>query len=70
MITETAATEVGGLKAEWIEHMIEEFATNDQISGFIWFNVNKETNWRIDSSEETQAAFRTAIDRPEFGFGS
>ena len=31
------------------------------IKAFVWFNVNKETDWRIEASSTAQAAFVQAI---------
>ncbi len=60
LVTETGATERGGFKPDWITHMLDEFATSDRIMGFVWFNVDKETDWQINSSPESAQAFRTA----------
>lgn len=66
LITETGATEDGGLKADWITEVVAAFAEEPGILGFVWFDVDKETDWRVASSPESQAAFREAVDRPEF----
>jgi len=63
MIAEMASTEIGGNKAAWITD-----ALKNQLPGFfpeikavIWFNENKETDWRIESSPAAQAAFASAV---------
>lgn len=66
LVTETGATERGGFKAEWIEHTMEEFASNDRILGFVWFDVDKETDWRVTSSPESAEAFRAAAADPRW----
>jgi len=30
------------------------------IKAFVWFHMNKETDWRVDSSAAARAAFVTA----------
>ncbi len=60
LITETGATERGGFKPEWITHTLNEIATNPRMMGFIWFDVDKETDWRITSSAESATAFKAA----------
>ena len=62
LITETGATEDGGLKADWITEVVDAFAEEPGILGFVWFDVDKETDWRVASSPESQAAFRAAVD--------
>lgn len=66
LITETGATERGGFKAEWITHMLDEIAASDRVLGFIWFDVDKETDWRITSSPESAEAFREAAADPRW----
>jgi hypothetical protein len=33
---------------------------------FNWFNVDKERDWRIDSSPSSQTAFKNAVSDPYF----
>lgn len=67
VITEIGATEAGGQKAAWIDHVIGEIDRRDDVIGFVWFEVDKETDWRIVSSPEATAAFADAISRGDFG---
>ena len=67
IITETASAELGGDKAAWITsaflaELPERFPA---ISAVVWFNVLKETDWRIDSSVESLRAFVSAVNSPE-----
>ncbi len=67
IITETASAELGGDKAAWITsafltELPERFPA---IQAVVWFNVLKETDWRIDSSVESLRAFVTAANSPE-----
>jgi hypothetical protein len=58
LIMETASTELGGNKAQWISQMFSDLPTVfPRVQGFTWFNINKETDWRINSSAAAQAAF-------------
>jgi hypothetical protein len=33
----------------------------DRVSGFVWFQMNKERDWRLNSSAQSQAAFKAAL---------
>jgi len=61
IIGETASTEIGGSKGLWI---IDAFNNVKQrfprIEALIWFDVQKECDWRIASSPESLKAFRTS----------
>lgn len=60
-ITETASTEQGGNKAQWIQAFFAMLKSNPDIKAFFWFNLNKETDWRIESSATAQAAFAAGV---------
>lgn len=59
MIAETASVEAGGNKAAWITQMFAALALRPQVRALVWFNQNKEADWRIESSGAAQAAFAT-----------
>ncbi|MCP3934113.1 MAG: beta-mannanase [Actinomycetia bacterium] len=67
VLTELGATELGGKKAMWLTHVLETIAERDDIIGFIWFEVDKETDWRIVSSEEARQAFSDVVAADGFG---
>lgn len=57
-IAETASTEHGGSKAAWISEMFRALASDyPDIDEIIWFNIIKETDWRIESSKSSLKAF-------------
>ena len=56
-LSEVASAEQGGSKAEWIEGMFAEIRRRPYIRALVWFNLRKETDWRIESSPAAQAAF-------------
>jgi hypothetical protein len=59
MIAETASAEQGAGKAAWIESIPQVIATTmPRVRALIWFNRNKETDWRVNSSATSLAAFR------------
>ena len=59
MIGEVGCAEEGGDKSRWIaetsQALRDDFA---RITGLIWFNTNKECDWRIESSRETIDSFK------------
>jgi endoglucanase len=68
MVAETASAEQGGNKAQWIADTASKLKSSfPSIAAFLWFHVNKETNWRVDSSPSALEAFRTVGRDPYFG---
>lgn len=63
MVAETASAEQAGNKASWITDAFGTQIPNNfpRIKAVIWFNENKETDWRIESSPAAQAAFASAV---------
>lgn len=58
MIAEMASAEGGGSKPQWITDMFHDLPSKfPNVKAFIWFNTNKEADWRIESSESARAAF-------------
>jgi hypothetical protein len=69
VITETASAEAGGDKAAWITSAYQtEIPTRfPRISAVIWFDVNKETDWRVDSSASALAAYKSVVGSSVWG---
>lgn len=61
-VTETASSEEGGDKADWIRGM---FTTDDfpRLEAIIWFNEAKEADWRLESSSAALAAFAAEVGK-------
>jgi hypothetical protein len=58
MIPETACAEVGGDKAAWINALLPTLRQSfPAIKALVWFHMNKETDWRVDSSSAAKSAF-------------
>jgi hypothetical protein len=67
LIGETASAEEGGSKADWIREIIPTLETEfPDIRGVVWFDVDKERDWRIRSSDETADALRQLAGDPLF----
>jgi len=61
MIGETGSTETGGNKAVWIEQLFRWLEANADVRSLVWFHLDKETDWRIDSSPAALGAFAQGL---------
>jgi len=68
MIAEFACAEDGVYsKADWITDAFSKIKNNYPLIGiFNWFNINKERDWRVDSSVSSGTAFQNAVSDPCF----
>ncbi len=64
MIAETASSESGGDKGAWIASTLAtELPQNfPAIKALIWFDINKETSWDINSSPNSISHFKSQIN--------
>jgi hypothetical protein len=69
IFTETASAEVGGDKASWIRRgfLNEIPQLFPRVTGVIWFDVLKEADWRVDSSQASLEAFREVAASSLYG---
>ncbi|MFE8948769.1 glycoside hydrolase family 26 protein [Streptomyces sp. NPDC007856] len=65
LLAETGA-QPGPRKSAQITELLRTVASRTDVVGFIWFDLNKETDWRVDSSPETLAAFGRAARNPRY----
>lgn len=63
VITETGATNVSGLMAQWITQMFRQLPAHTGIIGVIWFEAFRVIDWQVADHPAAAAAFRA-------GFGS
>lgn len=61
MISEVGSAEQGGNKAAWISDFFSRLAARPEIRGVIWFNHDKEADWRIQSSDASRIAYAAAV---------
>ncbi len=62
MIAEFASAEFGGSKSQWIaETFLYTKAVFPRIKALTWFNINKETDWRINSSVVALASYHQSV---------
>ena len=63
-IAETASAEgprSGQDKAAWITQLFDFLARQDRVSAVVWFQMDKERDWRFNSTNQSQNAFKDAI---------
>lgn len=67
VIGETASAEGGGSKAAWIASIVPTIRTRfPLIRALVWFDIDKERRWQIDSSAASLKAFRALAADPYF----
>jgi len=65
LIGEMASDEVGGSKASWIDGVVPTLKTKfPLIKAFVWFDIDKERHWQIDSSPSSLAAYARMANDP------
>ena len=57
-ITEVGSAPEGGDKAAWVRDMFAKAGRMSRLRAMVWFNENKERDWRADSTPRVAAAFR------------
>ena len=55
-------------KSKWLNRFFDVIESNEQIKGFVWFHINKEADWRINSSKKSLETFRKRISNPIYDF--
>ena len=68
LVGETASTETGGSKAQWITDMFQSLATRfPRIRGLLWFDkLDDGMDWPIETSASATAAFRAGVADPRY----
>jgi beta-mannanase len=68
MIGEFASAEVGGDKGQWISDAYAAMRSPafGLIKAVTWFHIDKETDWRVNSSERALNAYRQALSHPHY----
>ncbi|MDN4610210.1 glycosyl hydrolase [Arthrobacter sp. IIF3SC--B10] len=61
MIAETASSEVGGSKPQWITSLFRYVSAQQDVVALVWFHINKEADWRINSTSASADAFRAGL---------
>lgn len=59
-VCETGCTPEGGDKPAWVRGMLASAKAFPRLDAVLWFNTDKETDWRATEPPEVAAAFRAA----------
>jgi cellulose synthase (UDP-forming) len=54
-ISEVSTATAGGDRATWVRQMVEDLRYFPAVRSVVWFDVRKETDWRVDASAGTLA---------------
>jgi len=60
-IFSTASME-GAQKQAWIRSFFSYLKEKPEIKGFVWFHINKEFDWRVNSDPDSLAAFKEGLN--------
>ncbi|WP_370248959.1 glycoside hydrolase family 26 protein [Nocardioides sp.] len=60
-VDETGSTEWGGDKGAWISDAWAWLAAHREVRGVTWFSLDKETDWRVNSSDRAWRAFAAGV---------
>ena len=62
MLAEVGCAEEGGDKGKWIEESFGMLGNKfSRIKALVWFNINKECDWRVESSLKSLKGFRKGL---------
>jgi beta-mannanase len=64
ILPEVGSTETGGSKADWITAALgPELVQFPRVQALVWFDVNKEQPWNLDSSPAALEAWLTGLSQ-------
>ncbi|MFJ3789159.1 glycoside hydrolase family 26 protein [Kitasatospora sp. NPDC090091] len=66
-ISETASQQGKRQRAD-IDQLFTGIETHDDIVGFVWFNMVKRADWRIETSPPSLADYKQRVSDPRYGF--
>ncbi len=66
-IGEMATGREGSAKAQWLQAMDKSLRSEfPGIKGFVWFDIKKERDWRLEQSEESLQAAQAMFSQPYY----
>lgn len=64
LVAQVASSAVGGDRDAWIRDLFAYAADHPNIVGFIWFNLDKETDWRVWDGSTVSEGWRDGMQQP------
>jgi hypothetical protein len=61
LVAEVGCAESGGDKAAWVSDLVAWLDAQADVGAFVWFDHDKETDWRLASSPASARAVRRAL---------
>jgi cellulose synthase (UDP-forming) len=65
-LAEVGSSQAGGNKAAWISGMFTYLAGHPEVKSLIWFNLDKQTDWPVQSSRAAEQAFRIGVQSARY----
>ena len=65
LITQIGSGPEGGEKDDWIVEMVDFIANDPNMVGFVYFNFDKERNWKVWDGFEVSQGWQQAMQHPD-----
>jgi cellulose synthase (UDP-forming) len=65
-LSEVGSAEAGGSKAAWITGMFAFLAHHPEVKSVVWFDLDKQTDWPIQSSRAAQRAMMEGLQSQRY----
>jgi cellulose synthase (UDP-forming) len=62
-ISEVSTASQGGSKPRWIKEMFDYLSAHRWVRSMLWFDLPKQTDWRVATSPASQRAFAAGVAR-------
>ena len=66
ILSEFSSSSAGGDKVRWIEEALQEIKSMRAVKGFILFNIDKETDWRLPPEAASGQKLKAGLADPYF----
>jgi mannan endo-1,4-beta-mannosidase len=67
IISETASEGDKRRRAD-IDALFNGLAAHDDVIGFVWFNIVKRADWRVETSAQSLSDYKKRVSDPRYGF--
>jgi hypothetical protein len=66
-LSEVGSAASGGSKSAWISGLFAFLASHPVVRAFIWFDLRKGVDWRVDTTTADRLAFAAGVRSPRYG---